>query len=74
MCAALESIIGREILSEEFIYNWLESFYTIFNKTSFPDNYKLKMNQKSFLISLYFRFLEKNKDISENIYYILKEI
>ncbi len=74
MCTAVESIISREILSEEFIYNWLESFYTIFNKTSFPDNYKLKMNLKNFLRSLYFRFLEKDKDISENIYYILKKI
>ncbi len=74
MCTAVESIISREILSKEFIYNWLESFYINFNKTSFPDNYMIKMNIKNFLRSLYFRFLEKDKNTSDKMLEILKKI
>jgi len=74
MCTTVESIISRKILSDEFIHNWIKSFYTIFEETTFPKNYKLKMNLKNFLRSLYFRFLEKDMDISEKIFYTLKKL
>jgi len=74
MCTTVESVMSRNLLSDDHINSWLESFYTIFSKTTFPDNYIIKMNQKSFLRSLYFRFLEKDKITSEKIHEILKKI
>ena len=74
MCTAVESIINRKILPDEYINNWIENFYIIYEKTSFPKNHKIKMNLKTFLRSLFFRFLEKDKAISENTFYILKKL
>lgn len=56
---AVESIINRNILSEEEINNWIESFAIVEKIGELPEDEHLRHNRKIFLRSLYFRFKKR---------------
>lgn len=76
MVTVVENIIGRKILSDIEMVNWLRSFIFKNKDLDYMDRFHLKVNVKEFLRSLYFRLLENNGSnfIIEEIRKILNKL
>lgn len=62
MATALKSAIDRNLLSEEFLKDWVTRFAEATPPTTFPEIYCFKNNRKNLLRSLYFRLIgEENR-------------
>ena len=72
MVTAIVNAIERNILDEEFISKWIESFGLLPKPKSYPEFYHFKNNVKNLLRSLYFRILN-NKEY-KNIQIVLKNV
>ncbi|QUI23285.1 DUF2785 domain-containing protein [Vallitalea pronyensis] len=55
------NIIERDIICEADLIQWISSFETITLAKDYLDRYKLCVNRKNFLMSLYFRLSHKNR-------------
>jgi len=59
MINAIENAISRNVLSQEFIKEWILGFKNYERGNDFPEAYYITFNVKKFMRSLYFRYLDK---------------
>jgi hypothetical protein len=75
MVNAIMNGLQREILDQEFIEGWIDSFANYKKPKNWPQAYYITNNVKVFLRSLYFRVLDHEKYgfVAEKIKKVLQE-
>lgn len=76
MVSALHEALKREVLSEEYILDWINGFRSFEKLAKYPEDYNVDINIRNLLRSLYFRLVgdEKYKVILDKLINVLDEL
>lgn len=62
MVNAIENAVKRDVVSQDFITDWIIHFKEFEKGNIYPDAYHITLNVKRLLRSLYFKFLDNKND------------
>lgn len=76
MVSALHEALKRDVLSEEYILDWINGFRSFEKLAKYPEDYNVDINIRNLLRSLYFRLVgdENYKVILDKLIEVLDEL
>ncbi len=76
MVSAIFEALKRNVLKEEYIFEWIDGFRSFEKLAKFPEDYNVDINIRNLLRSLYFRLIgdESYKGILDKLIEVLDEL
>jgi len=62
LVTAVLSVIERDLITQKELINWINSYKDIAESDDFMESYRMKLNCRNFLRSMYFRVMKNSND------------